>query len=566
MVSLAVLACASAPRPFALQPPFVRDTDLRPVNVPCRSEPTEKDAQHVSCAPRLYVSPLGWDGIDNALFRPLSDAFGVKTVHEARDVNSMDEVPDSAWFTNRLGAHEFSLEDLKHGACVPEQELEPAHVEPGSWLIDRGKANGASLGFRVVLPGKRKYLIKIDAATQPELATAASVIGAASYNAVGFYTSCEQVIYVDPAAFKLAPGLTYEDNSGQIRAFDEKALARVFAEASKRDGRVRLQASAWLPGYLLGPFSYVGTRDDDPNDAIPHEERRELRGGKLLAAWLNHFDAREQNTMDSWIIAGRSAPDSSPGYVRHYYLDTSDCLGSEWAWDGLSRRLGRSYLLDWGDIATDFVTLGVRTRSWETVDRVPGHERFGYFDVATFEPEHWKTEYPNAAFTSMTERDGAWMARILARFTPEMVRELAAMGQFSNPSDTRYIGDVLEARLGRILERYLTRLSPLGDVHVENAAELCMLDLARWRNVREPMAFHYGAHASSGERLDVRSSADGRVCVRLPPPGSGPDASPRRLVVSIVNGVAPGALRAHLYALGVGRGYELVGVERPERN
>src|SRR5207245_6681089 len=134
--------------------------------------------------------------------------------------------------------------------------------------------------------------------------------------------------------------------------------------------------------------------------------------------------------------------------------------------DGISRRLGRSYVLDWGDIAGDFVTLGTRTRSWERVERTPGREKFGYFDVATFDPESWKNEYPNPAFSNMTERDGAWMARILARFTPEMVRTLADIGQFSEPEDTRYLGAILEARLERILDRYLTRLPPLAHVHV----------------------------------------------------------------------------------------------------
>jgi hypothetical protein len=48
----------------------------------------------------------------------------------------------------------------------------------------------------------------------------------------------------------------------------------------------------------------------------------------------------------------------------------------------------------------------------------------------------------------------------------------------------QFIGKVLEVRLERILERYLTRLSPLGDVHIEGGSNLCALDLARRREVR----------------------------------------------------------------------------------
>src|SRR6185295_10270412 len=122
--------------------------------------------------------------------------------------------------------------------------------------------------------------------------------------------------------------------------FDRAALQKVFDGAGHRGEYLRFQASAWLPGYLLGPFRYEKTRDDDPNDVIAHEDRRELRGARLLAAWLNHFDAREQNSMDSWISPGHEKNgELSSGFVRHYYLDMSDCLGSEWAWDGISRRL-----------------------------------------------------------------------------------------------------------------------------------------------------------------------------------------------------------------------------------
>ncbi len=161
----------------------------------------------------------------------------------------------------------------------------------------------------------------------------------------------------------------------------------------------------------------------------------------------------------------------------------------------------------------------------------------------------------------MTERDGAWMARILARFTPEMVRTLADMGQFSEPEDTRYLGDILEARLERILDRYLTRLSPLDNVHVEEESLLCATDPARKRRLRDVSLFRYDARASSGETLSTTPRDDGSVCVALPPPAAD-DRSPQYRVVSITNGVAQGALAVHLYDLGPTRGYRVAGVER----
>jgi hypothetical protein len=570
IVVLLAMGCAASDRRFPLRDPMSVDTDLRPVTVGCRLSPTPKDPHNMSCAPDVYVSPIIWDGVDNMLFRPLSEALSLQQHGEAVNVNSLDEVPDSSWFTNRLGVHGASLEELARGACRPEQILDPDTAPDGSWVIDQGKMNGSTAGFRVKVPGKGKYLLKSDAPVV-ERPSAASVIGAAVYQNVGFNTSCEQIVYFRPSLLKLSPGLEVKGNFNATEPFDQAKVDKVLADSSHRGDLVRMQASAWLPGYLVGPFSYTGTRADDPNDVIPHDDRRELRGGRLVAAWLNHFDAREQNSMDIWMAdtQGKDAkPDASPGHIVHYYLDTSDCLGSEWDWEQISRRLGYSYLADWGDMAQDFVSLGIPTRPWDTVRRAPGNEVFAYFDVEHFDPTGWKNEYPNAAFSRMTERDGAWMARILARFTPEMVETLARMGRFSDPARTAYLAHVLQGRLDRILERYLTRLSPLADVHVSPQGDLCAEDLAESRGLRASSEFRYEATLATGEALPVTRSAHGGVCVKLPriaQDGGLRDDAPERYVrVSVRDGVAGGPLVAHLYDLGPTRGYRLVGLQRPD--
>jgi hypothetical protein len=541
--------CAtSAPR-FPLREPFTRDTDLKAFRAPCRKD----DQGETVCAPAEYFSPLVWDGADNLVFRPLAESFAVEGTREAVDVNSLDEVPDSAWFTGRLGARPFGMDELERGACRPEQLLQADAAADGAWLIDKGKSNGASEGFRVNIAGQGKYLFKSDAPL-PERPSAASVIGAAAYHAAGFFTSCEQVVYFKPSLLKLKPGLRSTANFQAEKPFDEQALRDILRKLSRRGDRVRMQASAWLPGRPLGPFRYEGTRADDPNDVIPHQHRRELRGARLLAAWLDHFDAREQNTMDTWQADG-AAPDA-PGRIIHYYLDTSDCLGSEWAWDGISRRLGRSYVFDWGDVSSDFVTFGLRRRPWELVQRTPGREQFGYFEFQHFVPEDWKMEYPNAAFSRMTERDGAWMARILSRFTPEMVRRLAALGKFADPGDTAHVAHILEQRLQRILRRYLTKLSPIADLRVDGS-KLCGVDLARARKLAPLSAYRYAAVTQAGTPLVVAAGDEVQLCVSLPRAENGYER------VVIRSSAAQGSLVAHLYELGP-RGYRLAGLERPE--
>jgi hypothetical protein len=568
-VATTLLAACAAHRRFPLKDPLWIDTDLEPVTIECERRPSDDDPEHLACAPDVYVSPLAWDAADNSIFRRLAKIFAVDPPRPAPNVNAFDEVPDSAWFTNRLGKRKPSREDLLRGACRPEDALVGETAADGSWLVDQGKPNGASPGFRIKVAGKFKYLMKTDSLEQPERPTAASAIGSAIYHAAGFNTSCEQIVYFDPAVLTLKPGLIATDNSGVPRAFDQERLGWVLQQAKRRGNWVRMQASAWLPGYLLGPFRYEGTRSDDPNDVIPHEDRRDLRGGRVLAAWLNHFDAREQNSMDSWMAEDPEASDSSPGHVRHFYLDTSDCFGSEWDWDQISRRLGRSYLLDWEEIGYDFITFGASVRPWEQAGKRPGFELFGYFHYEWFEPDQWKNEYPNPAFSRATEHDNAWMTRILSRFDRADVEALVTLGKFSEPAHAAYLSEVLERRLQRIVARYFSLLSPLSDARIEGD-RLCLLDLARRRALRPPAAFHYRALASSAQGVrelkpEVRSG--GELCLPLvheaPDGGAAPDAPSRYRVIGVDNGQSRYALAVHLYDLGP-RGFRVVAVQRPQ--
>jgi hypothetical protein len=544
-LALVLGSCAGA-GPFPLREPIQRDDDERPF----------------SPAPEEYESAFVWDGADQIVFRPISRFLAVDPAGRATNVNAFDEVPDSSWFQNRIGNGSLTLEDVSQGACE-ERTLTPDMPE-GSWIIDQGKPNGANPGFRVDVPELGKFLLKADPDGEPERATGATAIAARIYHAIGYYAPCDSVVYFDPKLLKLEPGLTSTDNSGITRPFDEQALAKLLAKASRRDGLIRMGSSAWLPGKPLGPYRYEGTRDDDPNDVVPHEDRRELRGGRLLAAWLNHFDSREQNTMDVFVPT-RKGDDESPGFVRHYILDLGDCFGSVWEWDGISRRLGFAYYFDPPYVVEDFLSLGLIERPWERAQETGGI--FNFFSARDFDPELWRGGYPNPAFTRMTEGDGAWMARLIAQFTPAHVRAAVAVGQYDERS-SRYLEETLLLRRQAILERYLSRLSPLAKLRVEGE-KLCGVDLARATGVVPDEGLSYRARVLRGEQRRAlpafESDVGGQFCVELAersPREAGQSRAPHYLVVEISNGYAHGLLRAHLYDLGPERGYRLVGIER----
>jgi hypothetical protein len=560
LVSLALAAstllgaCATAPR-FPLRDPVTHDDDQRPM----------------ASAPPAYVSPFVWDGANNLVFRPVARFFAVDPAGPAANVNALDEVPDSSWFENRIGVRDWTPDEVVSGPCGA-RTLDPKAPD-GTWVIDAGKSDGANPGFRVNVPGLGKFLLKTDPELEPERETGATAIAARIYHAAGYWSPCDSVVYVRRSILKLKPGLTVTDNSGVKKPFDEKALDAVLRHASHRGELVRMVASRWLPGQTIGPYRYDGTRPDDPNDVIPHEDRRELRGARLLAAWTNHFDTREQNTMNVFLRAKDDAK-TGPGYVRHYILDLGDAFGSIWAWDSVTRRLGFAYYFDFTYLAADFVTLGTQIRPWEEARRDGGI--FAYFSSRNFDPEAWKGGYPNPAFLRMTEGDGAWMARIIARFTDADVEALVRVGDYTDPDSTRYLRDALLERRDAILRRYLTRLSPLANVSVTADSRLCARDLAKRTHAANLDLFRYqgrryaGWPPKDGEKLvvDVRDADE--ICVPLPSrfaaedDGSVASDDPSRyVVVDLGNGVAPGVLRVHLYDLGVTRGMRIVGIERP---
>jgi hypothetical protein len=518
-----------------------------------------EDRRPFAPPPESFYSPYIWDGADNAVFRPFARAWLLPTSREAMNVNALDEVPDSSWFANRLSRTTLSPEEVARGACADLDDNLPEPI-----TVIRGKPDGANPGFFIKDINGVRYMMKTDGLVQPERASAADTIGAALFHAAGYFVPCNRVVVFSRDALSLAEDAEVRYTNGKIEAMNQSHVDAVLEKATRLpDGRIRASVSQFIDGRPISPWRYQDTREDDPNDVVPHQHRRELRGMYVLAAWLNHFDSRQENTMAAWM----QTHEDGRGYVRHYKIDFGEVFGLMVEIEGLDQRFGHSGYLDLPHMFQDLVTFGVIARPWQSARFGPAGPVLGYFNARHFVADAWVPGYPNPAFNERTERDSAWMARIIARIREPHIRAAVARGRFSEPVVANELYRILVERRRRILERYLTRLSPLTWPEVRDSRRLCMQDLAVWSGIRPASTRRYQAIAWSHGRpatLEVTRTDDAWVCTALPPPPTGdPDYVILDLTASSDHLETAGPARVHLYTLANGE-VHIAGLERPE--
>ena len=208
---------------------------------------------------------------------------------EAADVNALDEVPDSTWFTNRHARHRLSPAELALG---PNGAHAPAAMGSARRALVR-KPAGMTAGFVVRDAKGDRYVVKFDSAGYPEVPTGAEMVCTKILHALGWNVPENYLVRLDPSRLVVADDAWTRDGAGTKRALTTADVSQLLAGVAwLPDGRVRAVASRWVPGHAKGGFRTLGRRADDPDDVVPHEDRRELRGLRVVAAWLNYTDAR----------------------------------------------------------------------------------------------------------------------------------------------------------------------------------------------------------------------------------------------------------------------------------
>jgi hypothetical protein len=369
----------------------------------------------------------------------------------AVNVNTLDEVPDSSWFTNRIGVRDLPIAEITRGPNKFER------LDATDWVVVRGKGPGGfHPGFVAEHPGDpgQTYQLEIDPIDHPQMATGAELIGTLVYHALGYHVEDVYAIRVDPARITISDTATIRDASGR-RPFNRRDLEAVLRLAARdREGRVYLSATRFHDGEPAGNFQYFGTRSDDPNDIHPHEHRRELRANRVFAAWLAHDDSRAVNTLDLLVAAnGRK-------HVRHYMYDFGATLGSATRFPEPSTGNHMTYLDKDASLA-NLASLGLAIPRYLRVPRADGPPSAGAFDSTSFDPVRWKANYPNPAFSNMRPDDAFWGARLVARFSDEAIRAIVGQVRFDDPLAGEHITRVLIERRDAIARVWLNGVNPV---------------------------------------------------------------------------------------------------------
>jgi hypothetical protein len=393
----------------------------------------------------------------------LDDMLALPDTHRAGDVNALDEVPDSTWFTNR---GELGGDDIRTAARGDRS------APDGPWSVIGTKVGGASPGFLVRDAYGAKFVMKFDSRGAPDMQTGADVVTQKLLWAAGYNTPDDSIVTFRRDELALGKGAEVEDVFGNKRVMTEHDLDNVLAQIDRRaDGRYRALVSRYLDGVPVGGYAANGTRADDANDRVAHEDRRSIRGQRVFFAWLDNTDVKEDNGLDMWLA------DGGRHYLVHHILDFGLALGV-YGYDQTDAADGFAETIDYQVQAGSLVSLGLWQRPWEGADG-PAIRGVGRFESAHFDPLGWRDRYPYAPFSHVQRSDGFWAAKIIMRFSEGQIRAAVEQGGYEDPRAVEYIARTLVERQRATGRAWFARVSPLDHIAVDDEARISFDDLAR---------------------------------------------------------------------------------------
>lgn len=435
-----------------------------------------------STTPRFKDQPVTWKVYDNQdisepkEFRPTAaEYFGgifftrrltrlleLGDIEVAHNTNAIDELPDSTWFTNRIGIQNIAPETIAKGLNSEPPKL--------PLTVIQGKSGGGHPGFRVKDQEAREFLVKFDIKKNPEIKTASSVIVNRIFWGAGYHVPSDNIFQFCRGDLELSPDAKIKDKFNNMVPMTWKDVDKVLKNSPLvSNDCYRVLASEIIKGKPKGGFDPEGVRGDDPNDRIPHEHRRELRGLKVFSAWLSNTDILQGNTLDIYVN------ENGRGFIRHYLVDFDATLGAHKAIVG-HNRFDWENDWDWTYQPGATVSFGLWKRPWESLKETPWPS-VGIFSSDHFDPERWREAFPYWPFTEVDITDAYWAAKIIMKFSRDHLKAIVAEGKFSNLDAADYMVETLMKRRDIIGKTYFEAVSPI-DYFKVNGNSICAEDLS----------------------------------------------------------------------------------------
>ena len=423
---------------------------------------TEPITQDVDAATR-YEPNLLYQSLVNLFGKPGDPELGGRS----RDVNTVDEVPDGQFYVNRAGRVTLSSSMVARAANTGNGPAD------GPWTIVEAKSDGITPGFTIRDRNNDLWFLKFDPPGWRGMATGAEVIASKLFWAVGYHTVEYYIANLVPSNLVIGNDAMIEPSGQAERRMTRGDIDWLLQRADRNhDGSYRIIASKAAPGRPVGRIRFEGTRSDDPNDVVPAEHRRALRGYLVFAAWLNHVDAKGINSIAVLVT------ENNRRYIRRYLLDFGSTLGSAAVgpreeWQGYEQLVEER-----GEIGRRIASFGARIPLWRrakffespSVGRLPiNHD--------TWNPEVWQPHITNSAFRHARADDKFWAAHKLTFITDDMIGAAVREGMLNDPEGEQRLARMIASRRDRILATYLPAVNPIvnptlvaGRLTFDNAA------------------------------------------------------------------------------------------------
>ena len=484
LVLLSLAGCAAGR--FADRGILWHDPDDRPAPLPRKAEPD-----------------YNWIAIRDVAILPVDRTLTLDYVREATNVNALDETPDSSWWVDRhrvpnAPPRVLSDDEMTRGAFGERPMPQPPLT------VVKSKDAGANIGFIVKDALGRQFAIKVDPPGLIGMDTSTEVVVSRLAWAAGWFVPAEALLDLSPSDLQLSPTATTIDKTGQKIPLDSVRFRKILAHAPfQSDGTIRVLASLWIEGTILGPYAYYGRRSDDKNDRIDHQNRRDLRGYGVFCPWVNNIDTTDINTLDSYL--GKPGQ----GHVVHWQQDVGGSFGARAAnpidyWMGFDTYLSLTRMLE------SFFSLGTWLRAWSSDEvrtrrarEIATFPELGFFDAEHFDPRRWHPIFDNPAFERATRRDHYWGAKRILQIGPSELRAAIAVGRYRKAAADRLF-DVLWQRRQIVARAYLRDTAPLDNFTL-TGRRLCWDDLWIDAGLDNPgsAVYRVGAHEQRERCTDV---------------------------------------------------------------